>query len=293
VDPAKRERRFLEAVRQSGLVLPSEVERALAFQKFAHARGKPLPLDRILIKFGVLDKGQVEALYRALEYFICRKEDKLYAKIAVKNMLITAPDVNRCLKEQKKAFKERNEVKRVNRIAFEKGLMSPKEDRALVAKLKEIKPSFSLPPLPLNGGSRGPAKKGEEEEWRKEVRAREIEELQNASGIHGEDSSDRTDRFEEPELPKGDSSHTARLGDDDLAGLEASPEELEPIHLSAEEDDSLADPVAPDHVSATDDDLDPLWAEADLDDVELDSEQRDAAKRSSSASSAEDETDLF
>jgi hypothetical protein len=292
VDPGKRERRFLEAVRLSGLVPDAEIDRAVAFQKFAHARGKPLPLDRILLKFKLLDEPQIEKLYAALRYFLWRKEDKLYGKVAVKNQLLTEQDMKRCLKEQKRAFQDRRELRRVNEIAFEKGLMTPKEDRALIAKLKELKPKLTITPLQVGGPateSRGPAKKGEEEEWRRNMHARELEELQRASSVRDkpprDEGSEKTVKFQDEEMPE--------LTESD------SPDDLEPVHLSADqgEDDDLGDPLsdAKGKPIATDDDLDPLWAEADLDDVELDSEQRDAAKnaRDSSSSGADDETDLF
>jgi hypothetical protein len=285
VDPGKRERRFLEAVRLSGLVPEPEIDRAVAFQKFAHARGKPLPLDRILLKFKLLGEADIEKLYSALRYFLWRKEDKLYGKVAVKNQLLTEQDMKRCLKEQKKAFQERRELRRVNEIAFEKGLMTPKEDRALIAKLKELKPRLTITPLtgaPVaagGGNGRGPAKKGEEEEWRRNMHTRELQELQRASGVQ--------------ERPRDEQSEkTVKFQDDDMPELSATPEDLEPVHLSSDQgEDDIGDPLSDAKGKPiSDDDLDPLWAEADLDDVELDSEQRDAAKNAGS-SSADDETD--
>jgi hypothetical protein len=294
VDPAKRERRFLEAVRLSGLVPEIEIDRAVAFQKFAHARGKPLPLDRILLKFGLLDGKQIDALYRALTYFLWRKEDKLYAKVAVKNQLMTAEDMKRCLKEQKRAFQNKRELRRFNAIAFEKGLMNPTEDKALVARLRELRPDLTLGPIEANG-DRGSsesasgsgserdstpsksAKAGEESQWKKEMHARELKELKSASSIGplGEDEelSSHTDKFDSTDMP------------------ESPEEEPGPVHLSTDEDD-FGDPISDAKGPVTDDDLDPLWAEADLDDVELDSEQREAARKEK-PSSADDETDLF
>lgn len=261
----------------------------MSFQKFAHARGKPLPLDRILLKFKLLDETQIENLYLALRYFLWRKEDKLYGKVAVKNQLLTEQDMKRCLKEQKRAFQERRELRRVNEIAFEKGLMTPKEDRALIAKLKELKPKLTITALQAANG-RGPAKKGEEEEWRKEVRAREIEELQRASGVHEAPPSRGGGK------PDEHSEKTVKFQDEEMPDITESPEELEPVHLSADQpgapDDEIGDPLSDAKGKPiTDDDLDPLWAEADLDDVELDSEQRDAAKQAGSGSSADDDTD--
>jgi hypothetical protein len=298
VDEAKRERRFLEAVRLSGLVPESEIDRSLQFQKFAHARGKPLPLDRILLRFGLLDEKKISALYQALTYFLWRKEDKLYGRVAVKNQLITEEDMKACLKEQKKAFNERRELKRVNVIAFEKGLLNPREDRALVTKLRETKPGLTIEPLDRNGGPRGPAKKGEEEQWRREMRARELGELQKASGIHKpKEESSHTERFGEADIPPepGEASgNQAFVADDDdeLAPLPATPGTVPPT----DDDDDIGDPLSQARgAPISDDDLDPLWAEQDLDEVELDSEQRQAESgtKKGPPSSAEEDTDLF
>ncbi len=292
MDQGKRERRFLEAVRLSGLVPEAEIDRAVQFQKFAHARGKPLPLDRILLKFKLLDEAQIEKLYAALRYFLWRKEDKLYGKIAVKNQLLTEQDMKRCLKEQKRAFQEKQELRRVNEIAFEKGLMTPKEDRALIAKLKQLKPKLTITPLQSNGQGRGgaPAQKGEEAEWRKNMHARELQDLQRASGVR--------DNPRRPSPQDEQSEKTVKFEDEDIPELTATPEDVEPVHLSADQDDDLiGDPLSDAKGKPiTDDDLDPLWAEADLDDVELDSEQREAAnktkgKKKDLSSSADDDTD--
>ncbi len=289
VDQGKRERRFLEAVRLSGLVPEIEIDRAVAFQKFAHARGKPLPLDRILLKFGLLDEKQIEALYRALTYFLWRKEDKLYAKIAVKNQLLTAQDSKRCLKEQKRAFKEKRVLRRFNEIAFEKGLLNPNEDRALVTRLKELKPGLTLGPVNANG-KRAPdeergqssspksAQAGEESQWRKDMHARELKELKSASGVEPQED-------DESSAPADDLQLSPDPDDDE-------EDDKRPPHLSTDDDD-FGDPISEAKGPVTtDDDLDPLWAEADLDDVELDSEQRQAARKKTE-SSADDETDVF
>ena len=294
---ARREKRFVEAVRASGLVPEPELDKAHNFQKFAHARGKSLPLDRILLKFKLLDHAQIAALYQALRYFRWRKDDKLYAKVAIQSQLVTEADMNRCLKEQKRAFTDRRELLRVNEIAFTRGILSPRNDKAIIAGLKKMKPKLHIPPLPYGesqtgsqAGSqqgynsqasqagagreldapvtRGPAKKGEEEKWRREIRARELAELSSADPLSSDSSID----------PASSS-----------AGLK---------HGSAA--DYLGDPLSSSSGGAartgpvTDEDLDPLWAEANLDDVVLDSEQREAARGTNGpGENPEDDTDLF
>jgi hypothetical protein len=285
VSPEKREKRLLELVRASKLVDAEELGRAVRFQTFARSRGKPLPLDRILLKFQLLTESQIRSFYLALRYFTWRKEDKFYAKIAVQSQVLSSQDAERCLKEQKRSYREKRSLKRMNEIAREKGLLGPKEDLAIVEKMRSVKPKTTLvalgesrtdrgmpPSVPLassdearadpsaSASGRGPARKGEEEQWRRDMRARELAELSNAA-----------------------------RDDDPLASIDG------PLELDL---DSSGDPRA--RVSRSgagrvmDEDLDPLWDEADLDDVELDSGQAEAARGSlGTRSSDEDETDLF
>ena len=285
MSPDKREKRFVELLRASKLVSEHELERARQFQEFARAKGKTLPLDRILLKFELLTEVQVKSLYVALRYFTWRKEDKFYAKVAVQSRVLSPADAGRCLKEQKRFYKEKRLLKRVNEIARDKGLLGPKEDQAIVDKIHSVKPTATIRPLSASpspvpaaraddraegsrgGGPRGPAKAGEEEQWRRDMRARELAELSNAAR-------------QEPGL-----SSSAPLSDDGPLELDLDPAGNPTARLSA----SSAGRVS-------DEDLDPLWDEADLDDIELDSGQKEAARGSlgsRGSDSGDDEEDLF
>ncbi len=318
----KREKRFLEAVKASNLVSAEDLERSLEFQAYARERGRAIPLDRILLKFEILDHAQIAALYQALRFFTWRKEDKLYAKIAEQSQLLTPEDAKRCLKEQKRAFQERRELKRLNEIAREKGLLAPKEDRAIIRGMRKVKPRLTILPLdgnPLYSGEaqsplsqtgtmdgrdrgRGPARKGEEEAWKKDVRARELAELNEAS------QGDDLEALEPLDDVPPRKAAAPSLSDDDV-----EDEASENPHLSQSappnlDGDDFGDPLSTNGSSSggstggrmTDEDLDPLWAEADLDDVELDSEQRSTARNKTRGSSSDlaqrrggDDDDLF
>lgn len=297
MSPEKREKRFLELVRASKLVPEPELDRALAFQAFARNRGKELPLDRILLKFELLTEIQIKSLYVALRYFTWRKEDKFYAKLAVQSSVLSPEDAARCLKEQKRYYKEKRLLKRVNEIAHEKGILAEKEDQAIVDKIHALKPKATIrpltaepirldplpaPPPPLDAlasddgsreglarGPRGPARAGEEEQWRRDMRARELAELSNAAR-------------HEPGL-----SSSQPLSDDGPLELDLDLAGNPQARLSASTNGRI-----------TDDDLDPLWDEADLDDIDLDSGQKSArgsagSSSGGSRSSIEDEEDLF
>lgn len=223
----KVEKRFLQAVRSSGLVKGPDLERAVTIQRHAAEQGRYLPLDRILLKLGFLDRDQILGLWRALRYYLWRREDKKYIKLALQSKLLTPELAKGCLREQKSAYKHEDQLVRVNEIARQRGYLKAAEDRALVEALHRIKPvtlrpvddaraaaAFELP-------SPGAARSGEEGAWRKQVRKQDLDELR------------------------------AHLAESSLDGGSRG----------------VSDP-----------DLDALWDEADLDDVELDSQAVEIAQ---------------
>lgn len=252
---SQTDKRFAQAVRSSGLVPQTDLERALAFQSLAASRGRSLPLDRILLKFRFLDREQILGLWKALRYYLWRKEDKFYLKIAVQSRLLT-PDMGKaCLREQKQAYKHEDQLVRVNEIARQRGYVKAAEDRKIVEAMQKVRP-VTLRPVddevagkPYERPSTGAARKGAGDEWRDQARAKDLE---VARALHSSAST--------PGAPVG-------------AGPSLSAEELEALrreHLAISGSDDLR--------ALSDEDLDALWAEADLDDVELDSQAVEIAR---------------
>lgn len=215
----KVEKRFLKAVRSSGLVPDAKLTHALEVQSFAARQGRELPLDRILLKLNLLDREQILGLWRALRYYVWRKEDKFYVKIAIQSAILTRETGKLCLKEQKKAYKHENILIRVNEIARQRGYLNNKEDEAIVRAMHEKHAELTLSPVdddtagePFEPRSKGAASEADGDEWRSEARQNDLAELRGKITSSGE-----------------------------ISGI-------------------------------SDEDLDALWEEADLDDVELDSQ---------------------
>jgi hypothetical protein len=234
----KTEKRFLEAVRSSGLVAEPDLQRAIEVQRHAAEQGRYLPLDRILLKLGFLERAQLLGLWRALRYYLWRREDKKYIKLALQSKLLTPEVAKTCLREQKNMYKHEDQLVRVNEIARQRGYLKAHEDRALVEALHRLKPVTLRPVDEERAGesferpSVGAARPGKEEGWRKEARQNDLEALRE--------------------------------------------------HLASE---SGVQPVSK---GASDSDLDALWDEADLEDVELDSQAIDIAKAPLELSELED-----
>ncbi|MEZ6186001.1 MAG: hypothetical protein R3F62_13450 [Planctomycetota bacterium] len=251
------DRRFARAVRNSGLVGDEDLDRALQFQEQARERGRDLPLDRILLKFNLLERKQILKIWRALRYYLWRKEDKFYVKIAVQSKVLTPDLAENLLREQKKAYKYDDELVRVNELARQRGHVKGKEDEAIVRAMLKVRPVTLRPVDDDTAGqaperqSTGAARKGEEDAWREKTRRNELASLRAA---HAESAS----------------GASARLGKD-LFSLSESGE--------------LG--------SVSDEDLDALWAEADLDDVELDSQAVEIARSPLDLEDSDEGSGLF
>ncbi|MCA8924719.1 MAG: hypothetical protein KDD82_23095 [Planctomycetes bacterium] len=251
------DRRFARAVRSSGLVADADLDRALQFQEQARDRGRDLPLDRILLKFNLLERKQILKLWRALRYYLWRKEDKFYVKIAVQSKLFSEELAASLLREQKKAYKYDDELLRVNEIARQRGHVKSKEDEAIIEAMNKVRP-VSLTPVEDDVAERPPerqspraARKGEEDAWREKSRRNELASLRAA---HAESAS----------------GASARLGKDLFALSESG-----------------------DLGAVSDEDLDALWAEADLDDVELDSQAVEIARSPLDLEDSDEGSGLF
>lgn len=221
----KVEKRFLKAVRSSGVVSGPDLDKALKVQRLAASQGRSLPLDRVLLKLQILDREQILGLWRALRYYVWRKEDKRYVKVAVQSGILTPELGEQCLREQKEAYKQDNALVRINEIARQRGYLEGKEDRALIRALREQSPDLTLAPVgderaaqPYERPSDGAARKHDGQEWKNEARSKDLQALKDYVTTSGE-----------------------------LAGV-------------------------------SDEDLDALWDEADLDDVELDSQALEIAQ---------------
>lgn len=135
------DKRFQKVVRESGLVAQEDLERAVHFQKEALARrGSKIPLDRILLKFEILTNDQIAGLWKALEYYVSRKEDKWYCKIALKSKFVREADIQECLKVQKRSYKDDGQLMRLNALLIERGIMKLKEDLAVIKAMRRYKP---------------------------------------------------------------------------------------------------------------------------------------------------------
>lgn len=234
----KVEKRFAKAVLSSGLLSEEELERALGVQEYAAQRGRALPLDRVLLKLNLLTRDEILGLWRALRYYVWRKEDKFFVKLAIQSKLLTEKLARTCLKAQKKAYKTADELIRVNEIARQRGYLTSAQDRAIVDAMKKIRPVSLLPADEGEGAgfevpSPRAASKDDGEAWKGEARSRDLTELRSNFGSSAE-----------------------------MAGV-------------------------------SDEDLDALWEEADLDDVELDSQAFEMARGPLLDEEDEEDDDLF
>ena len=223
----KVEKRFSKAVLSSGLLSEADLERARTVQAYGQKRGLTLPLDRVLLKLGLLSRDQILGLWRALRYYLWRKEDKFFVKIAMQSKFLDETRSRSCLKEQKQAYKHDDELIRVNEIARQRGYLTAEQDLAVCKAMGKIRP-VTLRPVPDEESGEGlgyerrstrAATEEDGDEWRGKARESDLRALKD---------------------------HITKSGGE-IRGI-------------------------------SDEDLDALWDEADLDDVELDSQAMEIAR---------------
>ncbi len=141
----EEERRLGDMAVANFLISECERDEALAAQKDLAARGLALPLGRVLVDRGCLQRPVVEGLLylqrvsrgRGDSAPVSRipttfdEEDLRFGQMAVENGLIGRSDLGAALREQA-ALAEKGIVKRIGQVAYERGSMSVEAVRSIL-----------------------------------------------------------------------------------------------------------------------------------------------------------------
>ncbi|GIW73025.1 MAG: hypothetical protein KatS3mg102_2567 [Planctomycetota bacterium] len=165
---------FLEIARAKQLL--SDRQLAELRDEIAQATGGQLVLvQRLCLERGWLDGAQVRALDRAVHYYVVRKADKLYGRIAVERGFVAADVVRNCLNKQRRDYERRRTLVRLSRLLHGLDAISPEQDAAVraavIARLvpeepaDEREPAAAHPPrqaarAPRAASAPGPASGG-------------------------------------------------------------------------------------------------------------------------------------
>jgi hypothetical protein len=277
-------------VLQHNMVEEDRLEEALELQReILDTRGKKQSLERVLLDMGILRGKQLKGLRYAIIYYLVRKADRFYAKIAVQSDICEQKWVDAALREQKRIHVKERRLVRINKILLEKGYINSRENRAILRAIEGIRERRRKKPATRSRKSK--AKKAARSEAPSAVEddlddlggniealsdhtfdddlgaddddPQSIEELEALSGI-GDVSDGDLDVDDVSEFGEAEELDTDSAVDDlgDLEDDEPTAADLDLEESGVDLDDDLG-------VDLDDDDLD-LDAEDDDDDLSLD-----------------------
>ncbi|MDF1664899.1 MAG: hypothetical protein P1V97_24270 [Planctomycetota bacterium] len=127
-------------VLEHGLATEAKLEKAIAKQKKIRQKdGRKESLERVLVDMGVLKGKQLKGLRYAVLYYLVRKVDRFYGKIAVQSDICEQAWVDQALKEQKRVHQKDRRLVRINKILLEKEYINSNEDRAILKAIDDIR----------------------------------------------------------------------------------------------------------------------------------------------------------
>ena len=127
-------------VQQHGLANERAIDKAIQRQrKLRKKSGRKEPLERILVDLGIIKPKHLKGLRYAVLYYLVRKADRFYGKIAVQSELCRQKDVDRALTEQKTLHQKQKRLVRINKILLEAGKLSKAEDKAIQRAIDNLR----------------------------------------------------------------------------------------------------------------------------------------------------------
>ncbi len=141
---SERRKRIFKMVRDARVLSDATLESLRGEIKTRDAAGEEFRVEELMVELGMLSKYQVQAFMANETYYQVRAEDKYYGRIAVKNRMVDAGDLERYRKQQKRVFLKEDRVVRLSHMFLQNGLLTPAENAAILKAIYKLKPQFSL-----------------------------------------------------------------------------------------------------------------------------------------------------
>ncbi|MDC3379390.1 hypothetical protein OAX78_03815, partial [Planctomycetota bacterium] len=127
-------------VLQHNMVDEDQLDDALDLQQeILDTKGSKTSLERVLLDMGILGGKQLKGLRYAIIYYLVRKADRFYGKIATQSDICEEKWVGEALREQKRIHQKQHRLVRINKILIEKGYINSREDRAILRAIEGIR----------------------------------------------------------------------------------------------------------------------------------------------------------
>jgi hypothetical protein len=144
-DPAEV---FLEIAQKKGCLTGGQVERLRSELGVPVATGL-LELERLCVSRRLLTDAQVRGIDRAVHYYIVRRADKLYARLAIERGYVDEDTARNCLKKQRSDYARRRTLGRISRLLSGLDAITPAQDDELrEAVVRRLGGGGSRPEIP-------------------------------------------------------------------------------------------------------------------------------------------------
>lgn len=122
---------FFRIAREHALLSEQQITALLEAQDRARSSGAPRSVDALSIDMGYLGIDQVKGIERGVRYYVVRKADKLYGKVARERGLVDAETIANCLKKQKLDFTRRHVLVRLSKLLLDIDALTLAEDQQI------------------------------------------------------------------------------------------------------------------------------------------------------------------
>ncbi len=126
IDPAEV---FLEIAQRKGCLDAAQAE-ALR-EAFGPGGAGLLEVERLCVRRRYLDEALVRRIDRAVHYYVVRRADKLYGRIAIERGFIDEDTVQNCLKKQRRDYERRRTLVRLSKLLAGLEAITPEQDEAV------------------------------------------------------------------------------------------------------------------------------------------------------------------
>ncbi len=163
---------FGKIAMQLGLLTREQIDAAVALQEL---EDKPRPLGEILVDKRYITQGELQKILEQQKFNLSKvdgvtqqkKEDILFGKVAIREGLATADEVNECLREQAKMESD-GSVRRLGELMVERGILSTTQVQKILERQKRrimvckgCKARYNVPTIDEGKGVKCPRCGGE------------------------------------------------------------------------------------------------------------------------------------
>jgi hypothetical protein len=119
---------FAKIAREKGLLDDAKLAQAREAQKAARKEKRALSLENACIELGILTADQVRGIQRGIRYYVVRKADRIYGKVAIEKGFVDDDVVRNCLSKQHDEFFKNKKLIRLSKLLMGLDAITTEED---------------------------------------------------------------------------------------------------------------------------------------------------------------------